>query len=69
MEIKILEYIYEYACHGGMLPTLREIGDGVGLKSSSNLFYYMEKLEDKGEIERIGKRYRVRGLKYVRSMG
>ena len=53
----------------GMLPTLREIGDGVGLKSSSSLFYYMEKLEDKGEIERIGKRYRVRGLKYVRSMG
>ena len=52
-----------------MLPTYREIGEGVGLKSMSSLFYYFEILVLEGEIERIGKRYRVKGLRYERDMG
>jgi len=66
---KILEYIKEYACRVGMLPTYREIGEGVGLKSMSSLFYYFDGLIADGEIERFGKRYRVKGLRYERDMG
>jgi len=69
MKDKILEYIKEYALKTGLLPTYREIGAGVGLKSSSSLFYYFGELIRDGEIERYGKRYRVRGLKYERCVG
>ena len=61
---EIYEYILEYALREGMLPTIREIGEGVGLISTSSVESHMRKLESEGLIERVGKRYRVRGLKY-----
>lgn len=67
MKERILEYIKEYACREGILPTYREIAKGVGLKSPSSVYTYMLKLSD--EIEIVGTRYRVKGIKYVRSMG
>ena len=65
MEDKIFDFIVDYALRYGYLPTYREIGEGVGLKSTSSIAYYMVILSDKGKIEQItDKRYRVSGLRY-----
>jgi len=69
MKEKILEFIKEYACKNGMLPTYREIGEGVGLKSTSSVAYYMLKLSDEGKVDMKGRGYRVWGIRYVRCVG
>lgn len=67
MEDKILAYIKEYMVNCGITPTIREIGIGVGLHSTSTVHKYMKRLADKGLIERVKgySRYRVKGMKYV----
>lgn len=70
MKGKVLTFIKEYACTHGYLPTYREIGEGVGLKSTSSVNYYMLQLANEGKIDLVGRtRYRVRGLRYVRCVG
>lgn len=65
MEDKIYDFIVDFGLKNGYLPTYREIGEGVGLKSTSSIAYYMVILSDKGRIEQItDKRYRVKGLRY-----
>jgi repressor LexA len=66
MEEKILEYIIGYGLKNGILPTFREIMAGVGLKSTSSIQIYMERLSARGEIEISDRRYRVRRLEYVK---
>ena len=61
----VLEFIKKFAVKNGILPTYREISEGTGLKSLSSVAYQMQKLELSRDIERIGCRYKVRGLEYV----
>lgn len=42
----IREYPHQYS------PTVREIGIGVGLSSSSSVQHHLDKLEERGHIER-----------------
>ena len=69
MKEKILEFIKDYACENGMMPTYREIADGVGLKAASSVYPYMLKLSAEGKIDMKGKRYRVWGIRNVRCVG
>lgn len=64
---EIYNYIVEYAIKNGCLPTIREIGDGVGLKSTSSVEHHMNRLQNRGFITREwgGKRYTVKGLRYT----
>jgi len=65
MEDKIYDFIVDFGLENGYLPTYREIGDSVGLKSTSSIAYYMGKLICKGNIVVVtDKRYRVKGLRY-----
>ena len=66
-EQKVLSYIKSYGVKHGLLPSVREIADGVGLKSTSGVFYYMSNMEKKGYISKMegSKRYSVKGLKYI----
>ena len=74
-EIEVLDYIKKYMIENGVTPTIREICDGVGLKSPSSVHLYFERLVNKGEIilhKTNSKRYRatrycVRGIKYVQT--
>lgn len=66
---EILKFIKEYACREGILPTYREIGEGVGLSSVASVFCHMARLAGEGEIEWVGKRYRVKGLRYESDLG
>ena len=64
-EKEVLLFIKEYALTKGYLPTVREISEGVHLKSTSSIAWYMITLEKKGYIKREGWRYTVKGLRYV----
>ncbi|GGF86520.1 LexA family protein [Paenibacillus aceti] len=50
---RILDFIAQYQQENGYSPTFREIGIGVGLKSSSTVAGHIERLEQKGLIRRI----------------
>lgn len=68
-ELQMLTYIKSYALSHGYLPSVREIGEGVGLRSSNTVWERMHRLENLGYIERdaLGepRAYRVKGLRYV----
>lgn len=50
---RILAYIHTYAAeHGGRTPTIREIGDAVGISSTSVVNYHLNKLAASGDLMR-----------------
>ena len=62
---KMYEYLAEQA-QKGMVPSVREIGRHVGLKSTGSVQRYLERLEEAGYIERdplLSRSIRVRGEK------
>lgn len=66
---EMLEFIKNYMLENGTTPTIREIGQGVQLYSTSTVHKHFQRLVDKGYIEQLsdGKsyKYRVKGMKYV----
>ena len=48
---KILEVIVQYIQKHGYSPTTREIGDGVGLKSTATVHLRLKKMLELGMIE------------------
>ena len=51
-QMQLLEYIKNEILSSGYPPTVREICDAVGLKSTSSVFAHLEKLENNGYIRR-----------------
>ncbi|MCL8207756.1 MAG: transcriptional repressor LexA [Actinomycetia bacterium] len=49
----ILQYIARYREQHGYPPTVREIGEAVGLKSTSSVAYYLRDLEKRGQLRRV----------------
>jgi repressor LexA len=49
---RILKFVSEYQGKNGFSPSIREIGDQIGVKSTSLIKYYLEALEKMGMIER-----------------
>ncbi len=49
---RILKFVGEYQGKNGFSPSIREIGDQIGVKSTSLIKYYLEALEKMGMIER-----------------
>lgn len=63
-----LDYIKRYMKESGMTPTIREIGKGLGLYSTSSVHNHVQRLIDLGYMERISNgtfRYKVKGMRYV----
>lgn len=58
---RILAFIREFMDERGYPPTLREIGDGMDISSTSVVFHHLEALETRGLIERD--RERARGIR------
>lgn len=56
---EVLKFIVEFKQENGYAPTMREIGDAVGIKSSSTVCYIMKYLEREGYIETIPNKSRV----------
>ncbi len=53
-QVRILEFIYSYLQEHNYPPTIREIGKAVGIPSTSVVKYNLERLQEKGYIERSG---------------
>lgn len=70
-EKEIYRYIKDFAIEHGYLPSIREIGNGVGLKSTSSVVRYMEDMQHKGYVNREwgSTRYSVKGLRYIEEKG
>lgn len=51
-QVRILEFIRQYLQEHSFPPTIREIGKAVGIPSTSVVKYNLEKLKEKGLIER-----------------
>ncbi len=51
-QIAIFDYIRESYLKKGYSPSVREIVDNVGLKSTSSVHYQLKKLEEKGYVRR-----------------
>lgn len=49
---KVLDYIREHIAAKGFPPSVREIGDAIGLSSSSTVHGHLNRLEEKGYIRR-----------------
>ena len=53
-QVRILEFIYSYLEEHNYPPTIREIGKAVAIPSTSVVKYNLERLQEKGYIERSG---------------
>lgn len=51
-QLAILRFVYEKQLEKGYPPTVREIGDGVGLSSSSTVHGHLNRLQKKGLLHK-----------------
>ena len=61
---EIFDFLVEYITKNGYAPTVREIGDGVGLKSTSSVYNHLQILELLGKIK-MGNRYKPRAIQLI----
>ena len=59
MQQKIYDYIAETVRTQGYPPSVREIGDAVGLKSPSTVHFHIKHLEELGYISKSGRKGRA----------
>ena len=65
---KIMNYLSQFIEEYGYSPSIREIGDAIGVKSTSLVDYYLNQLEEKNFISREGRISRsIRILKQIDS--
>lgn len=64
-ENDMIKFIKSFMIENGYTPTMRQIGYGVGLRSTSSVQGYFNRLVSKGEITLHGKNYSVKGMRYV----
>lgn len=64
---KIMEFINRFIAENGYSPSVREIGAGVGLRSTASVTYHIQALQDKGllrtPVGKCGKRALVTGVR------
>lgn len=65
---EMLDFIIAYITEHGYPPTVREIGAGVNLKSTSSVHAHLMNMVDKGLIETDGspRSIRILGYKFVK---
>ena len=49
---RIVEFVGEYITQHGFSPSIREIGDAVGISSTSNVKYWIDKEVEDGRLTR-----------------
>lgn len=59
MKDKVYNYLKQYFIENGYAPTVREIGTAVGLKSTSSVVEYLNKLDEEGLINRNASKSRA----------
>jgi len=55
----ILAFIKEFVRENGYSPSIREIGDAVGLKSTSSVHYQLGRMQEEGLLDAVGAKNRT----------
>lgn len=61
--MEMLRHLARVAAKGEGAPSVREVGDAVGLRSSQTAHKHLKKLEESGYVEREGGTRRARGIR------
>jgi repressor LexA len=59
---QILNYVNQFIRDNGYAPSVREIGAGVGLRSTASVSYHIQALQDKGLLQSPGEKGRKRAI-------
>ena len=58
----ILEYVNQFSQENGYAPSVREIGEAVGLRSTASVSYHLRQLQEKGALLDSGAKGRKRAI-------
>jgi len=58
----ILDYVNQFIQENGYAPSIREIGEAVGLRSTASVSYHLRQLQDKGLLMSPGSKGRKRAI-------
>lgn len=61
--MEMLRHLARASARGEGPPTVREVGEAVGLKSSQTAYKHLKKLEETGYLEKEGSTRRARGIR------
>lgn len=59
---QIMEYVNQFILDNGYAPSVREIGEAVGLRSTASVSYHLQALQAKGLLQSPGAKGRKRAL-------
>lgn len=63
VRMEMLKHLARASARGEGPPTVREMGEAVGLSSSQTAYKHLKKLEEAGYVEREGSTRRARGIR------
>ena len=58
----ILEFVNAFVQENGFAPSVREIGEAVGLRSTASVSYHLQQLQEKGYLQSPGAKGRKRAI-------
>lgn len=58
----IVDYVNQFIQENGYSPSVREIGEAVGLRSTASVSYHLQALQEKGLLQSAGVKGRKRAL-------
>ena len=66
---KILDFVNDFVQENGFAPSVREIGEAVGLRSTASVSYHLTQLQEKGLLQSPGAKGRKRAIVTARRPG
>lgn len=63
-QTEVLDYIREYKADHGYSPSVRDIGDGIGITSPNGVMCHIRSLIRKGALERVEQNGRAMGRSF-----
>ena len=65
--IRVMDYIRKFSEENGYTPSVREIGKECGIKSTATVYSYLQKLQDKGYLNKATNK--KRSVTFAKSSG
>ncbi len=59
---EVMDYVNRFIQENGFAPSVREIGEAVGLRSTASVSYHLQALQEKGLLQAPGAKGRKRAL-------
>ncbi len=63
VRMEMIRHLARMSARGEGVPTVRELGEAVGLKSSQTAYKHLKRLEEAGYVEKEGSTRRARGIR------